>query len=108
MNGFEEEIKEFTDEIKATLIYHNYKTKLSVLKENDDLWNQVREYRNKKLEFQNNTSPEELFDRYENFEKNYEYLTKNPVVKDFLEAELDLCRLVQEISQSIAEAIDFE
>ena len=42
------------------------------------------------------------------FDNEIEYLTKNPVVKDFLEAELDLCRLVQEISQSIAEAIDFE
>lgn len=108
MNGFEDVIKEFTDEIKATLIYHNYKNKLSVLKENEDLWNKVCDYRNKRTEFQNNTSAEELFDRYESFEKNYEYLTSNPIVKDYLDAELDLCRLVQEITQSISEAIDFE
>ena len=42
------------------------------------------------------------------FEKEYEKFRENPIVDDFLKAELAFCRLMQEINMIITEELDFE
>ena len=42
------------------------------------------------------------------FEREYEKFRENPLVDDFLRAELSFCRLMQEIDLLLAQAIDFE
>ena len=42
------------------------------------------------------------------FEKEYEKFRENPIVDDFLRAELAFCRLIQEINVMITEELDFE
>ena len=42
------------------------------------------------------------------FEREYSEFRANPLVNDFLEAELALCRMMQGLYISITEAINFD
>lgn len=42
------------------------------------------------------------------FEREYEKFRDNPIVDDFLRAELALCRMIQEINIFITDEIGFE
>lgn len=88
--------------------YLRYCEAKAVAKGDEELWKQLCDYRKKRYEFQNLTSPEELFDRVDAFERDYREWKKNPVVVEFLDAELGFCRLMQENSMRIVEAMQFE
>lgn len=53
------------------------------------------------------SNDEELFQRIEEFEREYEKFRENPLVSDFLAAELDFCRMMQEMNNRVTAALDF-
>ena len=101
-------IGEFVSRIKESATYKEYSLQLAKLKEHPQEYQQVNEYRKKNFELQNTTQVDELFDKMYMFEKEYEEFRENPLVDDFLRAELAFCRMMQEIDLSIAEKLDFE
>ena len=103
-----EAIKQFADTIMASDMYKEYLYQREKIKKQPDLYDKVNEYRQRNFELQNETDSEELFDRMEAFEKEYEKLREDPLVDDFLRAELAFCRLMQEVDLLLAQAIDFE
>ena len=72
------------------------------------MYDKVNEYRRKNFELQNTADSDALFDRMEAFEKEYEKFRENPLVDDFLRAELAFCRMMQDINIRITEAMHFE
>ncbi len=94
--------------LKDTQAYQNYcKIKTEVQAE-EGLWQQLCDYRKRRYEFQTMTNPEELFDRADAFEREFREWKKNPKVMAFLDAELALCRMLQESNMRIVEAVQFE
>ena len=57
---------------------------------------------------QNTSQVDELFDMMDVFEKEYEKFRENPLVDDFLQAELAFCRLMQEINMFVTQELDFQ
>ena len=108
MLGFEKEIEDFTQTVCDTPIYQNFIEKKRILKMDEELWNQVAEYRKKKFDMQALLSGDEMFNRTEAFEREYEWLLSDIRVSEFLDAELAVCRLLQKISTSLIMALDFE
>ena len=53
-------------------------------------------------------SEEGLFDKLDEFEKKYNKMRSNPVVDEYLEAELAVCKMMQEVYAQIADAIDLD
>lgn len=100
--------KEFANSIKMTDIYQEYNLQKEKLKKQPELFEQVTEYRRKNFELQNAEDGDELFERMELFEQEYEKFRENPLVDDFLKAELALCRMMQEIYAYLTVEIDFE
>ena len=49
-----------------------------------------------------------VFEKIEAFEREYEDFRENPLVDDFLSAELAFCRMMQKYNDRIMDAIDFE
>lgn len=49
-----------------------------------------------------------MLDRVEAFEQEYEKFRENPLVDDFLRAELAFCRMMQEVYVLLADEVDFE
>lgn len=71
---------------------------------------QIDEYRERNFKLQNETDSDRLFDETDRFEREYEEFRKNPIVNDFLAAELAFCRMYQELEAYIGEAFarDFD
>lgn len=103
-----EAIKQFADKIMASDTYMEYLYQREKIKKQPALYDKVNEYRQRNFELQNETDEEDLFDRMEAFEREYEKFREDPLVDDFLNAELAFCRLMQEIDLLLAQAIDFE
>ena len=77
------------------------------VREYPGLQEEINEYRRKNYLLQK-SDDEELFDRIDEFEREYEQLRENPVVEEYLQAELAVCRMIQEINMQIADAIDLD
>ena len=94
--------------VKASDIYKNYVREKERVAKHPQLKEEIDEYRRKNYEMQSMTHDEEMFDRIDQFQKQYEEFRENPLVSDFLEAELAFCRLLQEVTGRIVQAMDFE
>lgn len=94
--------------VKASDVYKNYVREKERVKKHPQLKEEIDEYRRKNYEMQSMTHDEEMFDRIDQFQKQYEEFRENPLVSDFLEAELAFCRLLQEVTGRIVQAMDFE
>ncbi|MCM1267817.1 MAG: YlbF family regulator [Bacteroidales bacterium] len=98
----------FADTIMASDTYKEYLFQRETIKKQPELYEKVNEFRQRNFDLQNETDSEELFDRVEAFEMEYEKFRENPFVDDFLRAELAFCRMMQEVYVLLAEEIDFE
>ena len=108
MSEMEKATENYITAIQKTEQFRNYCDIKAKVKQDEELWGQLCEYRKKRYEFQNLTSPEELFDRVEAFEREYGNWKKNPEVSAFLDAELAFCRMIQESNLRIMDVIQFE
>ena len=88
MLGFEKEIEDFTQTVCETPIYLNFIEKKRILKMDEELWNQVAEYRKKKFDMQALLSGDEMFNRTEAFER--EYVSQGYTTNRTIEETLDL------------------
>ena len=94
--------------IKDTEKYKRYKREKDKVNRFPELKAQIDTFRIRNFELQNMTGDEDLFYKIEEFEKEYEKFRENPLVADFLAAELDLCRMMQDVTARLTEALDFE
>ncbi len=108
MSGLNKETDAFIESIKKSEEYVTYRDKLKEIKQNEELWRNVVDYRRKRYNLQNMASEEELFDKSEAFERDFSALKDTPGVEEYLDAEVALCRMIQDICMKITEAVDFE
>lgn len=86
--------------------YLEYRKQLQKVKEFPDLKEQIDEFRRRNYELQQ--QPDYAFDKLEQFEREYRIFRENPLVSDFLAAELAICRMMQELGERLLSALDFE
>ena len=103
-----EAARQFAETIMASDTYKEYLFQREKIKKQPGLYEKVNEFRQRNFDLQNETDGEELFDRVEAFEMEYEKFRENPFVDDFLRAELAFCRMMQDVYVLLAEDIDFE
>ena len=99
-------IDELIKAIKQGEIYQNYQKVLSKLDENKELHSQVDSLRGQIFDFQSNSPKEEIFDESSRLEQEFCELRKNPLVNEFLDAELALCKMLKEIGMQINENME--
>ncbi len=102
----QEALEELIAAIKATDEYAEYKNQLTKLNAFPDYKEQVDIYRHESFALQN--ASDLKFENLEQFEKNYSEFIENPIVSDFLEAELNFCKMMQGINLKLAESLVFE
>lgn len=111
MSGYLDITKDYIEKIRTNETCQEYfRQKELVTTQYPDLKKQIDEFRQRNFRLQNETDSDRLFDEIDRFEREYEEFRKNPIVNDFLAAELAFCRLYQEIQEKIGEAfaIDFD
>ena len=94
--------------IKDTAVYKKYCEQLERLKKSPEKYQMVNEFRRRNFEIQNTAQKDELFDKMNAFEEEFEKFREDSVVDEFLRAELAFCRMMQEINLYITEAVNFE
>ena len=104
----EEATKKFAAYIQESDTYKEYFYQREKIKKQPELYEKVNEYRQKNFDLQNESDSEDLFDRMEAFEREYAKFRENPLVEDFLRAELAFCRMMQNINVWLTAEIDFE
>lgn len=95
-------------QIKNSEEYTRYSREKERVKQQPWLKSRLDEFRRINFELQNTIDGEEQFDKLQEFELEYEEFQRDPLVSAFLDAENDLCRMIQNINFEIVDALDFE
>ena len=95
-------------EVKQSPEYQEYQVQLERIKQQPELYARVNEFRKRNFELQNSEYSENLMERADELEREYAGLRENSLVEDFLEAELDFCRMMQDANALIARELDFQ
>ena len=94
--------------VKDSEEYRTYKKQEEILSRNPELWQRVDQFRSNNFKLQNEANRDELFSVVEQLSRESKELRRIPEVNAFLDAELALCRLVQQICKSITEGIEID
>lgn len=105
-NSIDSVTDDFIAAILATEVYATYAQELEKVKRQPELKAQIDDFRKRNHEMQ--MSADLDFNKLDKFEKEYEDFRADPMVADFLAAELDLCRMMQRINTRIAAGLNFE
>ncbi|MDR2546027.1 MAG: YlbF family regulator [Lachnospiraceae bacterium] len=108
MFPIEEATIKFAADIRETLEYEEYWRCLNAIKQEPKLYEKVNEYRVKNFHLQTMEPTDILLEKMESLQHEYEEITENPLVDDFLRAELSFCRLMQDINKCITMELEFE
>lgn len=104
------EVKDAVDNlintIKSDEVFREYHKQLDLLRQEPELKRQVDDFRKRNHEMQ--MSEDLDFAKLTAFQEEFKTLRENPLVDSFLAAELDFCRMMQNINFSIVESVDFE
>lgn len=92
--------------VLATEEYQAYAEELKKVREFPELKEQLDDFRKRNFLLQ--SSSDNDFNKLEQFEREYAAFRENILVQDFLAAELDLCRLIQDLNMRITAALQFE
>lgn len=78
------------------------------VKEEPELREQINKFRIHVFDVQNSPEPLDMYDEQKKLCRDYEEFRKNPLVNDYLQAELRICRMLQKITLDIAGAVDLD
>lgn len=101
-----EAVEQLIGAIRNTDAYLEYQRQLARVKEQPELKRQIDDFRTRNFELQ--TSKDTNFDKIDQFTRANEAFRENPLVSDFLAAELAFCRMMQEIGLYVTDQMRFE
>ncbi|MFQ9636705.1 MAG: YlbF family regulator [Eisenbergiella sp.] len=104
----QEALEQLAQAVKESEVYREYRRQSERVDNSGDMREKIDEYRVRNFELQNSVQTEDLLDKLDGFEREYEKFREDPLVEEFLDAELAFCRMMQEIDVKLAEAMDFE
>lgn len=94
--------------VKNSTEYIRYQKALHKIREYPEIEKEVNEFRRKNYEIQKQKHSEYILDEALHLEQEYAALRRNPMVDDYLAAELALCRVIQEINLKLVGDLEFE
>ncbi len=100
-------LEQFLEALQESPAFKDYKYQQKRIKKVPGLAGRINEYRAKRFEFQKYTG-EDLFEKVDEFQREYQSLKEEPIAREYLAAELEICRLVQEINMAIDELVDID
>ncbi len=102
MIDIERETEKFVGKIRQTKVCQEYFMQKEKVEQYPDLKQRIDEFRKTNYRIQSEMDSDALFDEIDRFEREYEEFRKDPIVSDFLAAELAFCRMCQEITEKIS------
>jgi cell fate (sporulation/competence/biofilm development) regulator YlbF (YheA/YmcA/DUF963 family) len=78
------------------------------VRKDPQLHEQITAFRSQVFQVQNSKDSLDMYAEQERLSREFEEFRKNPLVHDFLEAELHVCRILQKITAEIADKVDLD
>ena len=100
-------INQFLNELQDSSAFRDYKYQKERIKKVPGMKDRINEFRKKRFEFQKYQG-EDLFEKIDEFQREYQAFKEEPIVREYLAAELEICRLVQQIYGAIDELVDID
>ncbi|MDE6888101.1 MAG: YlbF family regulator [Eubacterium sp.] len=88
--------------------YQRYQKIRAKVHEIPELEQRINAFRKKNYEVQNRTDECKLYDQVDGLEREGIEFRKDPLVNEYLSAELGICRLFQRINWELVRNIDFD
>lgn len=107
-NDLDGAIEELIEQMRHTSTYQNYAKQKETVKNFPELKEKIDTLRELNYRLQKMPESEGLYEEGERLEQEYEELCEDTRVHDFMQAELDFCRLFQDILAKITSSIEFE
>lgn len=106
MDGIQAKTDELINCIQRGEVYERYEKALARLEQQQELKDKINQFRRLMFRLNSENSEIDLFEETDRVEQEYQELQKIPEVNAYLEAELELCRLLKTIEQRINGAIE--
>ena len=107
-----EEIRRCTEElieaIRKSDVYREYDEARVTLAGHPVLINTIIEFRMSSYEIQNSDSPEDVYEKMEQLERDFYMVRRNDIMNNYLQAELAICRTLQTINQELVGTVDLD
>ena len=100
-------VNQFLNECQNSSAFRDYKYQKERIKKVPGMKDRINEFRKKRFEFQKYQG-EDLFEKIDEFQREYQAFKEEPIVREYLAAELEICRLVQQIYGAIDELVDID
>lgn len=107
MKNVIEQSKQLNNLIKQSAEYQKYIDTKRVLYDNVELYNQLRDFRNRNIAIQNKQAGD-IFDEMNALLCEYDELLHNSIVSDFMNAEQRICKMMQQMYDALAEGLEFD
>ena len=102
-----EQSKQLNTRIKQSAEYRKYLDTKRVLYDNKELYNQLRDFRNRNNAIQAKQSGD-IFDEMNALLREYDELLHNSIVSDFMNAEERIWKMMQQMYGELAEGLEFD
>lgn len=107
-NDLDSAVRNLIEEIKRTDAYEQYQQQKEVVRQDIETKAKIDELRALNFRIQNAPEDADILNESERVEEKLEELCEDSRINDFMQAELDFCRLFQDILTQLAQGIDFE
>lgn len=102
------ELEQLITAIRNSDIALRYEEIRKKVEQDAELARQINEFRKRNFEMQTQTYPEHLMEKSDSFTQEYACFRENPLVREFLEAELAYCRMLQEVTTEIVGVVSLD
>ena len=108
MEQLEAAVRNLIDVLKQTQEYQSYQENVKAIRDDVEIKSKIDELRSLNYLMQNTPEGAESVENEERLEEQFERLCEDSRVNDFMQAEIDFCRMFQDIMMQITQEIDFE
>lgn len=108
MDGINRNIHMLIQSVRKSSVYKEYRFQEEILNQNPKLAERVRQFRADNFRLQNEEDRSNMFHLAEVLSRESEELRRIPQVNAYLDAELDLCRMLQRICRTLTEGIEMD
>jgi cell fate (sporulation/competence/biofilm development) regulator YmcA (YheA/YmcA/DUF963 family) len=108
MDSIDVRLDALIDAVLSSEEYRQYRALQEQISLEPEKEKAINNFRRRNYLLQRNKDNIDLFDEIDKLEQEFREFRKEPLVEEYLSAELSVCRLVQKINRKLMEQVNFD
>lgn len=108
MNAVKKSLENLVTALESCDEYKRYKAACTQVRLHPEKERRLQEFRKKNYLLQNSCGPVDRYTESDRLETEYADVYRDPLLQEFLNAEVAVCRIVQEVNRELINCLDFE